>query len=154
MDTNVIGRKYNDHVAWPDEYPKIKRIGVRGLTPETHGNATGIGISEFCRSRVVREMDQKITRINCLTGGHPTAAMLPLDYETDREMLDAMLPTIGLTAPQDARLMWIQNTLHVAELECSLAYYEEAKRRRDLTIVIPPRPLPLDAAGNLPALGH
>ncbi|HTN73999.1 MAG TPA: lactate racemase domain-containing protein, partial [Pirellulaceae bacterium] len=50
MDTNVIGRKYNDHVAWPDEYPKIKRVVVRGLTPQTHGNATGIGISEFCRS--------------------------------------------------------------------------------------------------------
>lgn len=152
MDTNVIGRKYNDHVAWPDEYPKIKRVAVRGLTHETHGNATGIGISEFCRSRVVREMDQKITRINCLTGGHPTAAMLPLDYETDREMLDAMLPTIGLTLPEEAKLMWIKNTLQVAELECSIAYLDEAKQRTDLQIVVPPRPLPFDSAGNLPDL--
>ena len=152
MDTNVIGRKYNDHVAWPDEYPKVKRVVVRGLTPETHGNATGLGIAEFCRSRVLREMDVKITRINCLTGGHPTAAMLPLDYETDREILDAALPTIGLVEPPDARLMWIRNTLHVAEVECSLAYYEEAKQRSDLQIVIPPRALPLDAEGNLPSL--
>lgn len=151
MDTNVIGRKYNDHVAWPDEYPKIKRVAVRGLTPETHGNATGIGISEFCRSQALRAMDQRITRINCLTGGHPTAAMLPLDYETDREMIDAMLPTIGLTPPQDARLMWIRNTLHVADLECSEAYYSEAQARSDLEIVIPPRAMPFDASGNLVA---
>ena len=64
-------------------------------------------------------MDANITRINCLTGGHPTAAMLPLDYPTDREILDDALPTIGLTDPPDARLMWIHNTLEVAEVECS-----------------------------------
>lgn len=150
MDTNVVGRKYNDHVAWEEEWPKIKRIAVRGLTQPTHGNATGIGIAEFCRSRVVREMDVNITRINCLTGGHPTAAMLPLDYETDRAMLEAMFPTIGLTPPADSRMMWIRNTLHVAEVECSEAYFVEARERTDLEIVIPPRPLPLDATGNLP----
>jgi hypothetical protein len=152
MDTNVIGRKYNDHVAAADEWPKIKRIGVRGLTAATHGNATGLGIAEFCRSQVVRAMDVNITRINCLTGGHPTAAMLPLDYETDREMLDAMLPTIGLTEPPDARVMWIRNTLDVAEVECSTAYFAAAQARADLQIIIPPRALPLDEAGNLPLL--
>lgn len=150
MDTNVIGRKYNDHVAWEHEWPKVKRIAIRDLTEETHGNGTGVGISEFCRSRVIEKLDQKITRINCLTGGHPTAAMLPLDYATDREILDAALPTIGLTPPENAKLMWIHNTLEVAELECSEVYYEEAQTRADLTILSEPRPLPFDEVGNLP----
>lgn len=150
MDTNVIGRKYNDHVAWEHEWPKVKRIAIRDLTEETHGNGTGVGISEFCRSRVIEKLDQKITRINCLTGGHPTAAMLPLDYATDREILDAALPTIGLTPPENAKLMWIHNTLEVAELECSEVYYEEAQTRADLTILTEPRPLPFDEVGNLP----
>jgi len=78
------------------EWPKVKRLIVRGLTEATHGNATGIGMAEFCRSRCVEKMNAKITRINCLTGGHPTAAMLPLDYATDTECLEAALPTIGL----------------------------------------------------------
>src|SRR5690606_40163739 len=91
------------------------------------------------------------TRINCLTGGHPTAAMIPLDYPTDREMLDHAFPTIGLVDPPDARLMWIRNTLDVAEVECSRAYYEEAKQRADLEVLIEPRPLPLDEHGFLPA---
>ncbi|HEY2839374.1 MAG TPA: lactate racemase domain-containing protein, partial [Pirellulales bacterium] len=43
MDTNVVGRKFQMHAPAPDEYPKVKRIAVRGLTPETHGNASGIG---------------------------------------------------------------------------------------------------------------
>jgi hypothetical protein len=150
MDTNVVGRKYNDHAAVEHEFPKIRRIIVRSLTEATHGNATGIGMSEFCLSRAIEQMDQRITRINCLTGGHPTAAMLPLDYPTDREVLDHALPTCGLVEPPDARLMWIRNTLDVAEVECSRAYLAEAKQRNDLEILTEPRPLPLDARGMLP----
>jgi len=150
MDTNVVGRKYLDHVAREDEWPKVKRIVIRDLTDETHGNATGLGLAEFCRTRVVEKMNAKITRINCLTGGHPTGAMVPLDYATDRDVLDAAFPTIGLTEPPQSRLMWIHNTLEVAEVECSAAYLGEARERSDLTIVKEPRALPFDAAGNLP----
>ena len=150
MDTNVVGRKYNDHVAAEHEWPKVKRIIVRDLTEPTHGNATGLGMSEFCRTRVVEKTDVKITRINCLTGGHPTAAMMPLDYPTDRDCLDAALPTIGLTEPPNARVLWVHNTLEVAEVECSVAYLPEARDRKDLTILCDPRPIPFDSAGNLP----
>ena len=150
MDTNVVGRKFNDHVAAEHEWPKVKRIIVRDLTEATHGNATGIGMAEFCRSRCVEKMNVKITRINCLTGGHPTAAMAPLDYASDRECLDAALPTIGLTEPPQSQVLWAHTTLDVAEVECSVAYLNEARERRDLEIIRDPRPLPLDAAGNLP----
>jgi choline dehydrogenase-like flavoprotein len=150
MDTNVVGRKFNDHVAADNEWPKIKRIVVRDLTDETHGNATGLGMAEFCRSRVVEKTNVKITRINCLTGGHPTAAMMPLDYASDKEILDAAFPTIGLTEPPQAKLMWVHNTLEVAEAECSVAYLNEARERPDLTILQQPRPLAFDASGNLP----
>lgn len=149
FDTNVVGRKYNDHVAWEGEFPKITRIAVRRLTPESGGNAAGIGIAEFCRSQLLRDMDVKYTRTNCLTAGHVTAAMLPLDYETDREMLAAALSAIGYTAPADAKFMWIRNTLDVAEVECSKAYLEEARSRPDLEIIEAPRPLTFNSDGNL-----
>jgi hypothetical protein len=76
--------------------------------------------------------------------------MVPLDYASDRECLDAALPTVGLTEPPDARLLWVHTTLDVAEVECSAAYLAEARTRSDLEIIRDPRPLPLDAAGNLP----
>ena len=153
MDTNVVGRKYLDHRAADDEYPKVKRIILRGLTEETHGNATGLGLAEFCLSRLVRQMNVQATRVNCLTGGHPTGAMQPIDYETDQETLDVALSTIGLIAPEDARLMWIRDTLDVAEVECSAAYWDEANQRDDLEVLIPLRDLPLDEEGNLPEIG-
>lgn len=150
MDTNVVGRKFNDHKAMDDEWPKITRIIIRGLTEATHGNACGIGMSEFCLSRAVEAMDDEITWINVLTGGHPTAGMVPIHYPTDREVLARAFPSIGLTDPPDAKLMWIRDTLSVAEVECSTAYLAEARERSDLEIICEPRPLPVDAQGMLP----
>ena len=47
MDSNVVGRKFLEHRAGDDEWPKVRTIFLRGLTEETHGNATGIGMAEF-----------------------------------------------------------------------------------------------------------
>ena len=150
IDTNVIGRKYHDHHAAEGERPRIRHICVRGLTEATHGNAIGIGFAEFCRSEVIRGTDFHATRINALTAGHVPAAMLPLDYPTDREMLAHALANIGLTPPPQCRLMWIADTSHLSELECSAAYQEEARGRNDLEILTDARPLSFDAVGNLP----
>ncbi len=150
MDTNVVGRKYHAHAPARKETPKVKRIFIRGLTEGTHGNASGIGLAEFCTTRAVRQVDMEITRINCLTAGHVSAAMLPIDFATDRGAIEAALPTIGLVEPQDAKILWIRNTLELGELECSAAYLEAAQQRSDLKILGRPRPLPFDAEGNLP----
>jgi len=149
MDTNVVGRKFYDHRAAEDEFPKVKRIAIRGLTPETHGNAAGIGMAEFCTTRTVEQVDWHITKINCLTGGHITGAASPADYETDREMLDMALQAIGLVEPPDAKILWIKNTLHLAEVECSAAYWDDARQRDDLEIVTDPRELQFDPRGDL-----
>jgi hypothetical protein len=150
LDANVVGRKFNDHRAVEGEWPKVKRICLRGLTPQTHGNAIGIGLAEFCRSQLLRQADMPATRLNVLTSGHISAAMAPLDYETDREMLAAALGTIGLVEPSRAKLLWIANTLELAEVACSAAYLEDARRREDLEILTGLVELPLDGAGNLP----
>jgi len=149
MDTNVVGRKFAWHQAADDEWPKIKRIWVRSLTEETHGNATGLGGAEFCSRRVLEQIDLEITKINCITGGGPVGAMIPVSYDTEREIMDAALATVGLVEPENSGIMWIHNTLHVAELECSARYLEEAKQRDDLEVITPLRDLPWDGAGNL-----
>lgn len=150
LDTNVVGRKFGIHQAGPGELPKIRYIAVRGLTAATRGNATGLGFAEFCLSRVLRHRDPEITRINCLTGGRAVAAMTPLDYASDRQLLDAALPTIGLASPAEARLLWIRNTLRLDEVACSAAYWPEAQKHASLQIEGNPQRLPLDAEGNLP----
>jgi hypothetical protein len=152
LDTNVVGRKFDDHKAVADELPKVRVIAIRGLTPESHGNAIGMGLAEFCKTQLLRETDFEATRLNGIISTHLSASMAPLDYETDREILDVALQAIGLANPPEAKILWIRNTLELAEAECSVAYLEEARRRDDVEILTEARPLPLDAQGNLPDL--
>ncbi len=152
LDTNVVGRKYDDHKAVEGEYPQVRTIAIRGLTPQTHGNAVGFGVAEFCRTQLLEETDFEITRLNAITAGHISAAMTPLDYTTDREIIDLALGSAGLAGPADSKLLWIGNTLELAEMECSAAYLEEARGREDLEVISELRELPFDGEGNLPWL--
>ena len=157
MDTNVIGRKFNDHEATEQDDAECRRIFVRGLTEKTHGNATGIGIAEFTNRRTIDALDYNITRINCVTAGHPTGAMLPIWYDTDREAVDAALSTAGRTPPEQARVIHIQDTLHLSECLVSEAYASEIAKRGDLQVSSGPTAMQFDVAGNLVAVsgaGH
>lgn len=148
MDTNVIGRKFLHHEAAEHEFPKIRTIMVRSLTEETHGNGTGIGGAEYCSKRVLDQIDINVTRINCITGGSPIGAMIPVSLDCERDIVDTAL-NFGLKQPQDCSVMWIKNTLQVAEVECASCYLDEAKSRDDLEILTEPRAIEFDSNNDL-----
>ena len=150
MDTNVVGRKFHDNHAAEKEYPKVTRILVRGLTPETHGNASGIGTAEYAHRRAVEEMDREITYINCMTGNHPSGAHIPLYFDTDQICIEKALQTVGLREPGEEKIMRIHNTLDLGEVLVSEAYRAEVEARDDLSIVEEATPMPFDASGDLP----
>ncbi len=149
MDTNLVGRKANDKAAMPDEFPKIRHIYVRGLTEKSAGNATGIGIAEFCHTGLIEQMNVDFTRINCLTSNHVTAAAIPVHYPSDREVLQVALTQRLCADPDQVRWLWIPDTLHVSEVACSAAYLKDARRREDLDLSSEPAPLAFDARGDL-----
>lgn len=149
MDTNVVGRKYNDHRATDKDDYKVRTIFVRGLTEATHGNACGIGMCEFTNERTIAQIDRKITAINAITGGHCPIAMIPIAYETDREVLENALTTVGLVAPERARVVQIPNTLHLKEVLVSEVHQEEVAARPDLTLVEGPFDMRFDGNANL-----
>ncbi|REJ72452.1 MAG: DUF2088 domain-containing protein [Planctomycetota bacterium] len=149
LDTNVVGRKYNDHAATDRDDTRCRRIFVRSLTPATHGNATGIGMAEFINRATADAIDHRTTQINAITGGHPTAAMTPIVCDTDRDAVAMALQTVGLVEPPDARVMQITNTLHVAELLVSEAYAPQLREWEDLETVTDAEPMAFDASGSL-----
>jgi hypothetical protein len=147
MDTNVIGRKASETSA---EHPCIKRIIVRGITPESHGNAAGIGLAEFCLTRVIEQMDREATVLNCLTALDVNAAKIPVHFRSDREVIAAALGTLGLRPSREARLVWIRDTGHLTDLFCSGAFVDEISENKWLDVIAGPSPLPLDSDGMLP----
>lgn len=149
MDTNVVGRKFNDHGATEDDTVNCKRIFVRGLTRETHGNACGIGMAEVTNQRTVDQANLVATRINALTGGHPSAAAVPIAFESDQEAMLAILETVGLVDPVDSGIIQIANTLKLGEVLVSEKYSSEVQERSDLEVLSGPDAMAFDAHGNL-----
>ena len=58
FDPNVTGRN-GRNVAWQGT-PFVRKIVILSLTPETHGNATGIGRSDVTTMRVWRELGMTV----------------------------------------------------------------------------------------------
>lgn len=153
MDTNIVGRKFNDHAATADDKTSCLRIFVRGLTEKTHGNGTGIGLAEFTNRRTVESIDIESTKVNCVTAGHVTAAMIPVHYDTDREVAHVALGTLGLTEPKDARVVQIKNTLLLEEMLVSESCLAQLKDNPRIEILSGPFDWGFDQSGNLTDVG-
>ena len=148
MDTNVIGRMMQNFEPEPAK-PAILRIFVRNLTEESDGNATGIGLADFTTTRLVDKIDRHSTYMNGITALGPQKSKIPFYYDTDREAIEVALDTIGLTEPEDARVIRIESTLRLTELDISEVLLEDAKLHSRLEVIGETQPFEFDAAGNL-----
>lgn len=149
MDTNVIGRKVNPDAALDDEWPKIKRIVVRGLSKKSGGNATGIGSADITTQRMIDAIDYHATSVNCLTSGRTAMAALPLHVATEREAIEAAVKMVGLTPSEKARLVRIANTLELENLVCSEVLLEEVAKNPLMEILSDLHPMAFDEQGDL-----
>jgi hypothetical protein len=145
MDTNIIGIGGRVGGKMTMGTPAISTIVVLGLTPETHGNANGIGLADLTTRRLVDSIDYKSTYTNVLTTRLWSAGRLPVILETDREAVEV---AVGDMSPDEIRLVRIQDTLHLEELEISDALLPEA-RKLGLTVVGEARPPLFDNAGRI-----
>jgi hypothetical protein len=148
MDPNVTGRLY--FIGSPPlKEPKITRIFVRDLTPESEGNAIGIGFAEYTTTRLVKKIDPRPTAINSITGMGPECGRVPIAFDQDRDALQAAFDNSGVLDSQDLRLVWIKNTLEMEYLWAAEPLLKEAKANPNLEVVSGLQNIPFDAAGNM-----
>ncbi len=148
MDQNVIARTVIPYHQVPSS-PKITRIFVRGLTPESEGNATAIGNADFTTKRLVDDIDRPATYMNAITSSCPEAVRIPPYYESDREILEVTLRTIGDIEPAKARIVHIVNTLKLEEMYVSDAMLDEIEKMESLSTISSANPMKFDSEGNL-----
>jgi len=153
MDPNVIHRSVNGYSSslLRDDRPApfIRRIFVRDLTEETHGNAIGIGLADVTTTRLVRATDARITSINALTSLTPQSAKIPIHFETDREAIEQTLQSLALPPGIAPRIVRIADTLSLTEIEVSEALWTEMSARPTLAPIGEPHALAFNAQGNL-----
>lgn len=153
MDPNVTNRWVQGYIGGllrdGQPAPFIKRIFVRDLTPETHGNAIGIGLADVTTTRLVRGMDLHKTNINALTALTPQTAKIPIAFDTDCEAIERTLESCGLDDVRTAKVARIESTLSLTEMDVSEALWREVNGRPSLTALGEPRELEFDGQGNL-----
>ncbi|MDI6771011.1 MAG: lactate racemase domain-containing protein [bacterium] len=66
MDPNIIGRMRIPGLPEPAS-PRIGRIVALRLSPESEGNANGIGLADLTTQRLVDAIDREITNLNAIT---------------------------------------------------------------------------------------
>jgi hypothetical protein len=150
MDPNVVGRMLIE--ASPEaetSNPRVTRMAVLDVSPESHGNATGIGIADLTTNRALSGIDQGPFRMNNLTARFLWRSKLPIGFDTDRECIEQAVQTCWNPVQDKLKFCVIPNTLEVAELWVSPTLAEEARANPDLEIVGGPRELPFDGEGKL-----
>jgi len=148
IDPNVVGRLLVE--GEPEfESPRITRICALDLSPESHGNGTGIGIADLTTDRLLSALDSAPFRMNNLTACFLWRSKLPISFPTDRECILAGLETCWQPNPDALRMAIIPNTLEVTRLWASRPLLQEVDGNDGLETLGELRPLPFDSAGNL-----
>jgi hypothetical protein len=150
-DPNVINRDVVGLIAASELplRPHIQRLIVRDLTPDTEGNATGIGMADVALRRAVEKMDPVATYMNMITAKAPQGARIPLTVDTDRQALFVALACCLKTTTETAHIARIPDTKHVEELWASEPLLPELLASGRVELLADPRPIAFDAAGML-----
>ncbi len=146
MDPNITGR-------FPTPYahggPDVSKMVVLDLTPETEGNANGIGTADFTTQRAVDKMDRVATYANGLTSTVCAPTKIPTTLPNDEYAIKAAVKTCNILDYTKCRLVRIRDTLHLGEIEISEPLLEEARRHPDIEILSGPYEWTFDSEGNL-----
>jgi Lactate racemase N-terminal domain len=153
MDPNITGRNCR-FIEW-NMKPFVKKIAVLGLTPETHGNACGIGGADVTTMKLYKELDVAKTYANIITSTYLDGGAIPIIMNTDEQAIQLAVKTVVRVKPQDCRIVRIANTLEIMDIHVSEPMLPYIKANPSMfEIVGQPEAMKFDAKGNLyPMLG-
>jgi hypothetical protein len=150
MDPKVIGRVRVYGVPNPI-HCEIRAITVLNLTPEAHGNASGIGLADVTTRRLVEQIDFETLYINCATAGMCgiQRSFIPMVAPDDRAAIVTALRVCGQPDPLQARIVRIKNTLSLGEIDISAGLVQELETTQGSASLSSFFPLTFDANNQL-----
>lgn len=146
MDTNVIGRLRIQGEADP-ERPEIRYILACSLTEASHGNALGIGLADLTTQRLVDRIDCRVMNENVVTTSFIARGAVPITLPNDRIAIETALRCLWGMRPEDARVVRIADTAHLAQIAVSEATMDSLPSRAKRVGM--PEEFRFDGCGNL-----
>lgn len=148
MDPNITGRNCR-FVEW-DMKPFVKKIAVLGLTPETHGNATGLGAADVITMNLYKEVDIGKTYANIITSTYLDGGAIPIIMNTDQEAIQLAVKTVVRVKSEDAKVVRIATTLDVVDIHVSEPMLPFIKANPSMFEILgEPEAFKFDAKGSL-----
>ncbi|MEK5442941.1 MULTISPECIES: lactate racemase domain-containing protein [unclassified Fredinandcohnia] len=146
MDPNITGR-------YPTPYahggPEVNKMVVLDLTPETEGNANGVGTADFTTQRLVDKMDRDFTYANGLTSTVVAPTKIATTLPNDKEAIQAAIKTCNILDFTTVKMVRIKDTLHVSEIEVSEALLDYIKQHPNMEQASDLYDFDFDENGNL-----
>ena len=133
MDTKVIGRIRYHGVDEPAS-PAPDIVACLRLTPESHGNAAGVGLVDLISKSLHDEIDFQATFTNGITAKCPERYKIPMFLADDRTTILTGLEFAQATGGFRNRIALIKNTGSLELLYVSLPLREEAANAGALDI--------------------
>ena len=143
MDPNVVGRSRLPIGV------KSERMGIWGLSEESHGNATGMGRADVGTMDFFKQISFNDTYPNAITDHDSSVYKIPLIMDNEKECLQACMAICLKMDPENPRIIILKNSLEVESMLISEALIPEAKTRSELSMESGPFELEFDAEGKM-----
>lgn len=148
IDTNIVGgiTEFPEGNFHP---PKIKEIILLDLTPESHGNAHGVGLATAITQKLYHKIDFQATYTNSIASGFLYKSRIPMIFPTEEEAIKTCLGVLGNLPGELPRIIVIKNTLKLDEMFVSEPIWEEIKDQKNILPLDDWKELKFDIQGNL-----
>lgn len=140
-DPNILGKSYILK-QFLQPVPKIGRMVLLGISPESHGNAIGMGIFDVTTRAVFDRLDLEAIYANAIAVKCPEDAKIPLAAADEEEAIRVAIKVLRGADREHLRIVRIKNTLELSDIWVSDALLEVVKAN--------PRLQPGDCEGNTP----
>ena len=148
VDTNIIGRLRIPGVPEPEK-PDITRVAVLDISEESHGNAAGVGLTDFVTKKLVDKMDRKATYLNVLTSTFVIRAAIPMYFDTEEKLMEAALYSMCSIPGEKLKIVIIPNTLYLTECIVSEAVVAELRNSPGISIAEKPEEFSFGPDGSI-----
>ena len=147
MDPNVTGRYCS--TAAEDGPLILQRIVILDLSELTHGNATGIGMSDVVTRKAVQKIDFHATYMNSLTSSRLERPKIPMVAATDKDAVSIGIETCTNVDKSKIRVAFIENTLKLESFYASEGLLAELQAHKNVVSCGDLIDIPFDGKGDL-----
>ncbi|MEM8487338.1 MAG: DUF362 domain-containing protein [Bacteroidota bacterium] len=139
FDPNIAGR--NSRGVHGFDKPEIAKLVLLGLTEQTYGNATGIGLADVITQQLFNNIDFASTYANVITSAYLDGAAVPIVMPNSKDAVSLAVKTVLRVKPADARIVRIRDTLSLDKIFVSEPMLPEVTTHASLTLKKEPAPM-------------